>query len=64
MQVEPGATQARVDAADLSSLERARMLIASKFSEDERAHESINCGKFWSSAVAQTWNAIPGSRIF
>ena len=36
--------QAPVHAADLSSLERARMLVASKFSEDERAHESINRG--------------------
>src|SRR5262245_61062547 len=36
--------QAPVHAADLNSLERARMLVASKFSEDERAHESINRG--------------------
>src|SRR5215813_3941793 len=36
--------QAPVHAADLSSLERARMLVASKFSEDERAHESMNRG--------------------
>ena len=38
------AVQAPVHAADLSSLERARMLIASKFSEAERAHESMNRG--------------------
>jgi GTP pyrophosphokinase len=36
--------QAPVLGADLSSLERARMLVASKFSDDERAHESINRG--------------------
>lgn len=30
--------------ADLSSLERARLLVASKFSEDERAHDSIDRG--------------------
>jgi GTP pyrophosphokinase len=39
------AVQAPVHGADLSSLERARMLVASKFSEDERAHESIDRGK-------------------
>src|SRR5262249_13757051 len=38
------AVQAPVHGADLSSLERARMLIASKLSEDERAHESMNRG--------------------
>ncbi|HZD39804.1 MAG TPA: HD domain-containing protein, partial [Terriglobales bacterium] len=38
------AVQATVPGADLSSLERARMLVASKFSEDERAHESMNRG--------------------
>jgi len=36
--------QAPVHAADLSSLERARMLVASNFPEDERAHESMNRG--------------------
>lgn len=38
------ALHASVRGADLSSLERARMLVASKFSEDERARESINRG--------------------
>lgn len=38
------AVQASVHGADLSSLERARMLVASKFSEDERAHEALNRG--------------------
>ncbi|HEX2229964.1 MAG TPA: RelA/SpoT family protein [Candidatus Binatia bacterium] len=38
------AAQATVYGADLSSLERARMLVASKFSDDERAHASINRG--------------------
>jgi GTP pyrophosphokinase len=38
------AVQATVHSADLSSLERTRMLVASKFSEDERAHESMNRG--------------------
>jgi GTP pyrophosphokinase len=38
------AVQATFHGADLSSLERARMLVASKFSEDERAHESMNRG--------------------
>lgn len=38
------AVQAPVRGADLSSLERARLLIATKFSEDERAHDSIDRG--------------------
>ena len=38
------AVQAPVQGADLSSLERARMLVASRFSEDERAHESMDRG--------------------
>jgi GTP pyrophosphokinase len=38
------AVQATVHGADLSSLEQTRMLVASKFSEDERAHESMNRG--------------------
>jgi GTP pyrophosphokinase len=38
------ALQARGRGADLSSLERARMLLTSKFSEDERAHEFIKRG--------------------
>jgi (p)ppGpp synthase/HD superfamily hydrolase len=38
------ALQATVRGADLSSLERARILVASKFSEEERAHESMNRG--------------------
>jgi GTP pyrophosphokinase len=38
------AVQAPVRRADLSSLERARMLVASKFSEDERAHEFMDRG--------------------
>jgi GTP pyrophosphokinase len=38
------AVQVPVHGADLSSLERARMLVASKFSEDERAHDSIDRG--------------------
>jgi hypothetical protein len=36
------ALQAPVHGAELSSLERARRLVASKLSEDERAHESIH----------------------
>jgi GTP pyrophosphokinase len=36
--------QAPVRGADLSSLERARLLVASKFSEDERAHDSMDRG--------------------
>jgi GTP pyrophosphokinase len=36
--------QARAHRADLSSLERARMLVASRFFEDERAHESMDRG--------------------
>jgi GTP pyrophosphokinase len=36
--------QATGHGADLSSLERARMLVAGKFSEDERARESMNRG--------------------
>jgi GTP pyrophosphokinase len=36
--------QVPVQGADLSSLERARMLVAGKFSEDERTHEFINRG--------------------
>jgi GTP pyrophosphokinase len=39
-----GAVQATVHGADLSSLERARVLVSSKFSEDERARESMNRG--------------------
>jgi GTP pyrophosphokinase len=38
------AVQPPVHAADLSSLERARMLIASKFSEDEGVQESMDRG--------------------
>ena len=38
------AVQAPGRGADLSSLERARMLLTSKFSEDERAHEFIKRG--------------------
>jgi GTP pyrophosphokinase len=38
------AVQAPVRGADLSSLERARLLVASKFSGDERARESIDRG--------------------
>jgi len=38
------AVQAPVRGADLSSLERARLLVASKFSEDERAHDSMDRG--------------------
>jgi (p)ppGpp synthase/HD superfamily hydrolase len=38
------AVQAPGRGADLSSLERARMLVTSKFSEDERAHEFIKRG--------------------
>jgi GTP pyrophosphokinase len=38
------AGQAPVHRADLSSLERARMLVARKFSGDERAHESTSRG--------------------
>ncbi len=38
------AVQATVHGADPSSLERAQMLVASKFSEDKRAHESISRG--------------------
>jgi GTP pyrophosphokinase len=36
--------QAPVRGADLSGLERARLLVASKFSEDERAHDSMDRG--------------------
>lgn len=36
--------QAPVQGADLSSLERARMLVASKLSADQRAHESMDRG--------------------
>jgi GTP pyrophosphokinase len=36
--------QAPVQDADLSSLERARMLVASKLSADQRAHESMDRG--------------------
>jgi GTP pyrophosphokinase len=36
--------QAHVPNADRSSLERARMILASKFFDDERAHESIKRG--------------------
>ena len=39
------AAQATVYGADLSSLERAWTLVASKFSDDERAQASINRGK-------------------
>src|SRR5687767_3725345 len=39
------AVQAPVRGADLSSLERARVLVASKFSADERAHDSIDRGR-------------------
>jgi GTP pyrophosphokinase len=38
------AVQAPVHGADLSSLERARLLVASKFTADERAHDSIDRG--------------------
>ena len=38
------AVQASVPGAELSSLQRARMLLISKFSEDERAHEFIKRG--------------------
>jgi GTP pyrophosphokinase len=38
------AVQAAVNGADLSSLERARTLVAGKFSEDEGAHESMDRG--------------------
>jgi GTP pyrophosphokinase len=38
------AIQATVQGADLSSLERARMLVANKFSEEDRACESMNRG--------------------
>ena len=38
------AVQAPVRDADLSSLERARLLVASKFSEDERARDSMDRG--------------------
>jgi GTP pyrophosphokinase len=38
------AVQASVHAAALSSFERARMLVASKFSEDERLQESMDHG--------------------
>ena len=38
------AVEAPVRAADLSSLERARLLVASKFSEDERARDSMDRG--------------------
>jgi GTP pyrophosphokinase len=38
------ALQASVQGADPSSLERARMLVASRFSEDERSRESMDRG--------------------
>jgi (p)ppGpp synthase/HD superfamily hydrolase len=38
------AVQAPVQGAGLSSLERARMLVTSRFSENERAHESMDRG--------------------
>jgi GTP pyrophosphokinase len=38
------AVQAPIQGADLSSLERARILVASKFSDDERSRDSINRG--------------------
>jgi hypothetical protein len=37
-------SNAPVQVADLSSLERARMLVANRFSEDERARESMDRG--------------------
>ena len=40
----PKSDDVAVRGADLSSLERARLLVASKFSEDERAHDSMDSG--------------------
>ena len=42
--VLPESDDVAVRGADLSSLERARLLVASKFSEDERAHDSMDRG--------------------
>jgi len=42
--VLPESDDVAVRGADLSSLERARLLVASKFSGDERAHDSMDRG--------------------